>query len=356
MPTDEQLDAAIERLTDAERFAEAERIVARAAPQLQKVLAAALAEGGWFGESHEAEALKAATAPDPEERIAAVRSLLAEEARMGMMVGVAVGWALHGELNDTENRRRRELTMEIKFHGHSCFELSEGETRVLVDPFLKPNNPVGGRERRGRRPDPHRHLPRPRRPHGRRGAGRQAHAAPSAWRSSRSPNGSRSRAWRRSTTPTSAAPSRFDWGWVKLVPAWHTSTLPGSAEALSARPRHCRSAPPAGLLINLGGITVYHAGDTCLFSDMKLIAERNPVDVALLPIGGHYTMDRHDARRRGRVRRRRHGDPDALRHLPADRDRLRRPSRPTSRRRPLRPWSCSSRASRTRLADQPGRC
>lgn len=104
MPTDEQLDAAIERLADAERFSEAERIVARAAPQLQKVLAAALAEGGWFGESHDAEALKAATVPDPEERITAVRSLLAEEARMGMMVGVAVGWALHGELQETENR------------------------------------------------------------------------------------------------------------------------------------------------------------------------------------------------------------------------------------------------------------
>ena len=105
MPTDEQLDAAIERLVDAERFAEAEQIVARAAPQLQKVLAAALAEGGWFGESHDAEALKAATAPDPEERIVAVRSLLAEEARMGMMVGVAVGWALHQELNDTESEK-----------------------------------------------------------------------------------------------------------------------------------------------------------------------------------------------------------------------------------------------------------
>jgi hypothetical protein len=104
VPTDEQLEAAIERLADAERFSEAEQIVARAAPQLQKVLAAALAEGGWFGESHEAEALKAATAPDPEERIVAVRSLLAEEARMGMMVGVAVGWALHGELRETENR------------------------------------------------------------------------------------------------------------------------------------------------------------------------------------------------------------------------------------------------------------
>lgn len=101
-PDDQQLDAAIERLLDAERFAEAERIVSRAAPQLQKVLAAALAEGGWFGESHEAESLKAATVPDPDERLAAVRSLLAEEARMGMMVGVAVGWALHDELNEIE--------------------------------------------------------------------------------------------------------------------------------------------------------------------------------------------------------------------------------------------------------------
>ena len=52
---------------------------------------------------------------------------------------------------------------------------------------------------------------------------------------------------------------------------------------------------PAGLVVNLGGTTVYHLGDTCLFGDMKLIAERTPVDVALIPIGGHYTMDRHDA-------------------------------------------------------------
>jgi len=100
MPSDdERLEAAIERMSDGERFAEAERVVARAAPQLQKVLAGALAEGGWFGEPHEAETLKAATLPDPEERLAAVRSLLVEEARMGMMVGVAVGWALQEEMS-----------------------------------------------------------------------------------------------------------------------------------------------------------------------------------------------------------------------------------------------------------------
>jgi len=100
VPDQPEFEAAIERLLDPERFSEAERVVAQAAPQLQKVLAAALAEGGWFGEPHEAESLKAATVPDPEERIAAVRALLAEEARMGMMVGVAVGWALREEMSD----------------------------------------------------------------------------------------------------------------------------------------------------------------------------------------------------------------------------------------------------------------
>ena len=106
--TDEQLEAAIDALADAERFAEAERLVSHAAPKLQRVLASALEAGGWFGESHEAELLKAATKPDSDERITAVRTLLAEEARMGMMVGVAVGWALHEELlrqDQTEGER-----------------------------------------------------------------------------------------------------------------------------------------------------------------------------------------------------------------------------------------------------------
>ncbi len=87
----------------------------------------------------------------------------------------------------------------------------------------------------------------------------------------------------------------FDGGRVKLVPAWHTSTLPGSAEAPFSAEHGTPVGTAAGLIIEIGGVTIYHAGDTCLFSDMKLIAERDPIDVALLPIGGHYTMDRYDA-------------------------------------------------------------
>ncbi len=77
----------------------------------------------------------------------------------------------------------------------------------------------------------------------------------------------------------------FDWGWVKMVPAWHTAVSP------SGTPH-----TPAGLLVYYDGKLVYHLGDTCLFSDLKLISHRgNRVDVALIPIGGHFTMDRYDA-------------------------------------------------------------
>ena len=100
--SDEQVDAAIDAISKPEAFTEAEQAVARAAPRLQLVLAEALEAGGWFGESHEAGLLKAATTPDEDERLTAVRTLLAEEARMGMMVGVAVGWALAEELSKSE--------------------------------------------------------------------------------------------------------------------------------------------------------------------------------------------------------------------------------------------------------------
>jgi len=98
----EELDAAIEALSDPERFRDAESALAAAAPRLQQVLAQALESGGWFGESHEGEVRKASGLEDPEARLGAVRTLLAEEARMGMMVGAAVGWALAEELKRNE--------------------------------------------------------------------------------------------------------------------------------------------------------------------------------------------------------------------------------------------------------------
>jgi len=183
--------------------------------------------------------------------------------------------------------------MEIKFHGHSCFELSEGDTRILVDPFLKPNNPAALFSAEDVHPT---HVVIS---HGH--ADHMADAVPVA-----KANGAECVAvveiakWleemgvEKVYDPNLGGTVSFDWGWVKLVPAWHTSTLPGSAKSPFSPTSGAAVGVPAGLLINLGGLTVYHAGDTCLFSDMKLIAERNPVDIAMLPVGGHYTMDRHD--------------------------------------------------------------
>jgi len=76
----------------------------------------------------------------------------------------------------------------------------------------------------------------------------------------------------------------LDWGSVKLVPAWHTSTTPAGTVNT-----------PAGAIVTFGEKVVYHLGDTCLFGDLELIGRRHAIDVALMPIGGHFTMDRHDA-------------------------------------------------------------
>jgi hypothetical protein len=98
--SDAELDAAVAALSDPERFSAAEAAIARAAPKLQGILAQALETGGWFSEAHENELRRALAIEDEAERSSALRTLLAEEARIGMLVGVAVGWALHQELTD----------------------------------------------------------------------------------------------------------------------------------------------------------------------------------------------------------------------------------------------------------------
>lgn len=99
--TEAELHAALEQLTP-ERFQEWEARLAQIAPQLQRTIVQILAEGGWFDEQHDAAVLKAATMPDPDERLTAVKTLLAEETRTVMFVGVAVGWELARELEGFE--------------------------------------------------------------------------------------------------------------------------------------------------------------------------------------------------------------------------------------------------------------
>jgi L-ascorbate metabolism protein UlaG (beta-lactamase superfamily) len=78
--------------------------------------------------------------------------------------------------------------------------------------------------------------------------------------------------------------AEYDWGSVRLTPAFHTSTTPKGTVS-----------PPAGMVIEFGDKRIYHLGDTALFSDLALPKRRGHIDVALMCIGGHYTMDRFDA-------------------------------------------------------------
>ena len=171
--------------------------------------------------------------------------------------------------------------MDIRFLGHAAFELSDGDTSVLIDPFLT------GNPKAAARPDDlnpttilltHGHGDH---------IGDTVDIA------------------KRTGAPVLAITELagelegdglevvncnlggshdFDWGWAKLVPAWHTSTTPKGT-----------ASTPAGLLVNFKDTLVYHLGDTALFSDLQLVGKRRQVDVALMCIGGHFTMDRHDA-------------------------------------------------------------
>jgi hypothetical protein len=96
--TDAELEAAIAAIADPERLRAAQDLVARSAPALQRVLATALEEGGWFDLGHNQAVREAAAHDDLGERVRAVRTILAEETRLSMLVGVAVGFELAREL------------------------------------------------------------------------------------------------------------------------------------------------------------------------------------------------------------------------------------------------------------------
>jgi L-ascorbate metabolism protein UlaG (beta-lactamase superfamily) len=175
------------------------------------------------------------------------------------------------------------MAVDIRFLGHSAVELTSGEANVLIDPFLT-GNPKATVEASELEPN-HVFLTHGHGDHygdivdiaKRTGAQVVALTEIAAELEGEGLENVHN--------PNFGGTITFDWGWVKLVPAFHTSTTPKGTVT-----------PPAGLLVNIGGTLVYHLGDTALFSDLQLIARRgDKVDVALVPIGGHFTMDRYDA-------------------------------------------------------------
>lgn len=80
---------------------------------------------------------------------------------------------------------------------------------------------------------------------------------------------------------------QFPFGRVKLTIAHHSGGYGDDASQYAG--------PPVGFLITIGGKTIYHAGDTGLFYDMKLIGDMNAIDLAILPVGDNFTMGIDDA-------------------------------------------------------------
>jgi L-ascorbate metabolism protein UlaG (beta-lactamase superfamily) len=172
--------------------------------------------------------------------------------------------------------------MDVRFLGHAAFELSDGAgTNVLIDPFLT-GNPKAAVSADELHPTTilltHGHVDH------------VGDTISIATRTGAEVVATTELARELAEDGVQAhdtnlgGTDEFEWGSVKFVPAWHDSRTPKGAANV-----------PAGLLIEFKGTIIYHLGDTALFSDLQLVGRRRQVDIAIIPIGGHYTMDRHDA-------------------------------------------------------------
>jgi L-ascorbate metabolism protein UlaG (beta-lactamase superfamily) len=172
--------------------------------------------------------------------------------------------------------------LRLTYHGHAAFSLTDGKQSIIIDPFLD-GNPVATVKPSDIRVDyiivTHAHgdhlgdaIP----------IAKQCKATIIANNEiAEYVKGKGALAHNMHIGGTVKLP----FGWVKLTIAHHGSVTPDGVYG----------GNPAGALVNIGGKTVYHTGDTALFYDMKLIGEMNPVDVMLCPIGDNYTMGITDA-------------------------------------------------------------
>ncbi len=172
--------------------------------------------------------------------------------------------------------------VSITWVGHGTWYLEDGDHRVLVDPFVE-SNPASGRKNADFSPQTilitHAHgdhvtdaadIAK------RSGATVYAMVELASWIGGQGVE--------QTVGFNMGGTVEFPGGSAKMTPAWHSSVTPDGAV----------STPPNGFVVRFGGRTIYFAGDTALFGDMRLIGEEG-LDIAVLPIGDHFTMGPADA-------------------------------------------------------------
>lgn len=174
--------------------------------------------------------------------------------------------------------------VKVTFIGHACFFLESGSHKILIDPFIT-GNPVARATEEHKKPDfilvSHGHADH---------LGDTIKLAKDSGATVISNFEICTHCDSQGVTKTHplhiGGGNEFPFGSVKLTIAHHGSTLGDNLEY---------GGLSAGMIIRTGGKVIYHSGDTGLFLDMKLIGELDDIDLALLPIGGNFTMDIPDA-------------------------------------------------------------
>lgn len=172
--------------------------------------------------------------------------------------------------------------LEIRYLGHSAVWLSDGKTKVVIDPFLT-GNPMAALGVAEVQAD----LILVTHAHGDHFGDSVALSKKGGVVVSTFEIATYAEKHGAKSVPMNLGGTyRFPGGWLKWVPAWHSSSFPDGTYG----------GMPMGVVVELGGKRVYHAGDTALFSDMRLVGEMG-LDLAFLPIGDHFTMGPEDALR-----------------------------------------------------------
>lgn len=167
--------------------------------------------------------------------------------------------------------------LKFNYYGHACFQLDDGKYKVLFDPFLTGNTQATVKPEEVKADYlflTHAHSD---------------HVGDTDMIVER--NGSTVIAIPEMTdfggtnvktiSMNLGGTVKLPFGYARMVPAMHSAGVGGGVAC--------------GYVLSIGGKIIYFAGDTCLFGDMKLIGERDAIDYAVLPIGGHFTMDAVDA-------------------------------------------------------------